>query len=438
MLHNYYIYYKDLILKKMRKIFYLTIALTLVLACNNDDDNSPIQTDQNKYDETSDGDLSNDHTVPSAIIITTGNNRIMSTQSSNDVDYLTFTVPAGNVLSEVIVDAYTSDDSVAFIGISQGASFPVDASNRDASNLLGGALYGPSNVGSNILPEIGMLPESQGFSGGLPAGDYSIWLNQTGANSSSTITLAIDTVFSPILIWEDEFNGDLSDDHTAPTGSFVLNDNGMYEVDAVHQGAPRDVDYFTFVIPSGKQLSQIVLDFYDVVDPANLSFIGIVSGNSFPNDANSTTAGDLLGGKTFGVSDEGNDILQDMGTLPGATGFTGPLPSGTYSIWFNQTGDVADTDIILVVTDESLSTTKFNLEDTTSLFPNPALNKITISSKNKIQSYSITDVSGRIVLPLKQVNTVSTTVNLSVLNKGLYFANILTSKGVISKKIIKK
>jgi len=191
MLHNYYISYKDLILKKMRKIFYLTIALTLVLACNNDDDNSPIQTDQNKYDETSDGDLSNDHTVPSAIIITTGNNRIMSTQSSNDVDYLTFTVPAGNVLSEVIVDAYTSDDSVAFIGISQGASFPVDASNRDASNLLGGALYGPSNVGSNILPAIGMLPESQGFSGGLPAGDYSIWLNQTGATSSVTFNFVI-------------------------------------------------------------------------------------------------------------------------------------------------------------------------------------------------------------------------------------------------------
>ncbi len=68
------------------------------------------------------------------------------------------------------------------------------------------------------------------------------------------------------------------------------------------------------------------------MDPNNSSFVGIISGITFPNDVNTTSAGDLLGGKIFGNIDEGNNILQDIGTLPGAIGFTGVLPAGTYSI----------------------------------------------------------------------------------------------------------
>ena len=49
---------------------------------------------------------------------------------------------------------------------------------------------------------------------------------------------------------------------------------------------------------------------------------------------------------------EGTDILDDIGALPGATGFTGPLGAGTYTLWLNQTGNVTSTASFTLVTQE--------------------------------------------------------------------------------------
>ncbi len=137
-------------------------------------------------------------------------------------------------------------------------------------------------------------------------------------------------------IYDENGEGDLSGDHTAPQGPFVLV-NGSNIVMAHQQGSPRDVDYFTIEVPVGQQLTGLTLLGYEA-SAGNLAFIGIVSGSNFPNDANSTGASDLLGGTTYGAQDLNENILEAMGNLGGAQGFSGPLPAGTYSIWLNQTG----------------------------------------------------------------------------------------------------
>jgi uncharacterized surface protein with fasciclin (FAS1) repeats len=130
-------------------------------------------------------------------------------------------------------------------------------------------------------------------------------------------------------------DGDLSDDFSNPTdlGTLGLGDNTV----VAQQGDGGDVDYVTFTIAEGEQLSELILDDYDA-DAGNLAFLGLQEGAAFTTDAASTGASDLLGGLTYGASNAGGDILQDVGNLSGSTGFDGPLEAGTYTLWLNQTG----------------------------------------------------------------------------------------------------
>lgn len=176
----------------MKKFLLLILALSVIVGCNNDDDGTtepPLQSFD--YNENLLGDLSSSNNAPTALAFVGGQNTITATQSSSDVDYFTFTVPAGYQLSQIIVDDYISNDDAGFIGIVNGNTFPTDAANTNASDLLGGLVYGVSNRGDNILGDIGALTGAQGFTGALPEGDYSIWLNQTGAESEASLNFII-------------------------------------------------------------------------------------------------------------------------------------------------------------------------------------------------------------------------------------------------------
>ena len=65
--------------------------------------------------------------------------------------------------------------------------------------------------------------------------------------------------------------------------------------------------------------------------------------------------GDLLGGIVYGEGDVGNDILQQIGALGGAIGFSGPLASGDYTFWLNQTGPVSTATLDLILVPEPAS-----------------------------------------------------------------------------------
>ncbi|NJM80157.1 MAG: T9SS type A sorting domain-containing protein [Flavobacterium sp.] len=69
------------------------------------------------------------------------------------------------------------------------------------------------------------------------------------------------------------------------------------------------------------------------------------------------------------------------------------------------------------------------------MYPNPVLDFISIINPDNIliNTISVIDMNGRELLNNKYINT-SNTINLSNLSKGIYFIQLHTEKGLLSKK----
>ncbi|WP_417889023.1 T9SS type A sorting domain-containing protein [Xanthomarina gelatinilytica] len=86
----------------------------------------------------------------------------------------------------------------------------------------------------------------------------------------------------------------------------------------------------------------------------------------------------------------------------------------------------------------TLNTTEDNLNSNGfSIVPNPVgdVLNIHLNQKETIRSITVIDMSGRQVL---SINDHLTSISVSNLKAGIYFANIVTDKGAYSKKILKK
>lgn len=140
-------------------------------------------------------------------------------------------------------------------------------------------------------------------------------------------------------IYNETFSGDLSNSGLAPTLLTVsLGLNDLFGTTG-KTGTVIDRDYFTFTVPQGLELTAItVLPGTETLGTAGESFIGIESGPQVTVSTAATTATGLLGWYHYDdTSDIGTNILPLMGTSGlGSTGFTGPLPSGTYSFWVQE------------------------------------------------------------------------------------------------------
>ena len=69
------------------------------------------------------------------------------------------------------------------------------------------------------------------------------------------------------------------------------------------------------------------------------------------------------------------------------------------------------------------------------LFPNPTIGLINFIASSKIKNIEIIDFQGKIVIK-ETFNSLNAEMDLEVLQKGIYFCNVLTSKGSTYKKII--
>ncbi|CAM4258962.1 T9SS-dependent choice-of-anchor J family protein [Flavobacterium terrigena] len=74
-----------------------------------------------------------------------------------------------------------------------------------------------------------------------------------------------------------------------------------------------------------------------------------------------------------------------------------------------------------------------------SVYPNPINNSVTISNTGNIEINKIVvcDINGRTVKTVNTNAVLETTVNVSELNTGVYFLNIETNEGSLTKKIVK-
>jgi hypothetical protein len=188
---------------------------------------------------------------------------------------------------------------------------------------------------------------------GLPPEDMKMRVQ--GMNSAALLALALAlTLAGPVAaatVWDESVKGDLSNDPLAPTSVTVapgLNDvigsagAGSPSFDPITGQPNFDTDFFTFTVPKGYELKSLVPVSIVFTDPRDMdSFIGLGSG---PQITASTTfpfatgAAGLLGWMHVDPSDVGNDILPVMGVAgQGASGFSGPLPPGEYSVWIQTT-----------------------------------------------------------------------------------------------------
>ena len=72
-----------------------------------------------------------------------------------------------------------------------------------------------------------------------------------------------------------------------------------------------------------------------------------------------------------------------------------------------------------------------------SVSPIPTKGIVTLSSKNTIESYVITDASGRILSSVEKLNAKSKVLDLAKYPSGTYLITVQTEKGAITKKLIK-
>lgn len=122
--------------------------------------------------------------------------------------------------------------------------------------------------------------------------------------------------------------------------------------------------------------------------------------------------------------------------------FTVPS-NGVYRVGFkngmSRTAGTATSYLMLdtVVISTMLSVDDFNASGL-SMFPNPVLDHVSIANNNvKINTYAVVDSNGRTLIS-KKYNANNNLIDLSSLAKGIYFIQLETEKGTLSKKIIKE
>ena len=162
--------------------------------------------------------LSTDNNQPTDLgMLSHGSNLVQgvieSAKNIGNVDVFTFTVDTGYQLSGLFVDQYeyvfppAANERNAFLAINDAATFPYNAFDLDLnanpdfdeSLFLGGTVFGlsdlPSDGGGNILSRAGRITGRR-FTGPLPAGTYTVYIQQTGPANSYTLDFQVEQSFA--------------------------------------------------------------------------------------------------------------------------------------------------------------------------------------------------------------------------------------------------
>lgn len=151
------------------------------------------------YDETVDGDLSNNRFAPTNFVLSTGVSSftmdvIDSDQPTGDLDYFSVTIGAGLSIDSIILTDSSNPaggfDPIAFLALEVGPQVSVDPDAPDPTPLAGFFLSNPTLIGTEVLDDL----TNGGTS--LGAGTYSLWIQQTGEDLTR-ISLDFNVVPAP-------------------------------------------------------------------------------------------------------------------------------------------------------------------------------------------------------------------------------------------------
>jgi hypothetical protein len=141
------------------------------------------------WDEAMNGDLSGNGLTPTSVVLGPGTNSLLGSSVAGDLDYLSVKVLPGEEFLALTLSSYSSQDAMAFIAIQSGPTFTAAPPLPPVSNLLGYTHFGPgagffAGVGSDLFFPLATSAGAIGFSAPLPSGDYTFWIQQTGAQTS--------------------------------------------------------------------------------------------------------------------------------------------------------------------------------------------------------------------------------------------------------------
>ncbi len=139
------------------------------------------------FDESVSGDLSSDNLNPTPLSLSLGSNIITGTTLPNpdiDPDFFSFSIPAGQELSSIILEIYETTEDQSFFAVEQGLQITSIIANPPV-DLLGNAVVGGADgaqLGDNVLDDLGEASFGGiGFTGALGEGTYTFWFQETVA-----------------------------------------------------------------------------------------------------------------------------------------------------------------------------------------------------------------------------------------------------------------
>lgn len=143
------------------------------------------------YDESVSGDLSTASGSPTGISLLIGDNEVHGITGRAvaggpvDRDFFRVAIPVGWQLSGIEVLRGTTAagaGSLSFLGVVKAADFGATPPTAPA-DLLGYHHYSPTEIGTDILDDLGTGFGAQGFTGPLGAGTYTFWVQETAVAS---------------------------------------------------------------------------------------------------------------------------------------------------------------------------------------------------------------------------------------------------------------
>lgn len=87
------------------------------------------------------------------------------------------------------------------------------------------------------------------------------------------------------------------------------------------------------------------------------------------------------------------------------------------------------------LTDEHLDIQSIDVEANMNVYPNPATDKAYISANGIIRSMTLTDISGRRIQEVSNMNVNEIELNVSRLEAGIYFISVTTDEGTTTQKL---
>ena len=136
-------------------------------------------------------------------------------------------------------------------------------------------------------------------------------------------------------IWDEAVSGDLSNDGLSPTPLAMGIGSNQVVGTTGNSGQGTDRDYFKFTVPAGAALTKILL-LPNTAVSGSVSFMGVQPGPQLTVTPSGGGAELLICLGHYGGDQIGTDLLPSI-----KVGTPGPLPSGTYSVWVQDTGGPA-------------------------------------------------------------------------------------------------